>query len=321
MTTESFLTLLSIIGVLFLMLICGFLCRRTGVIDDAASKRLSSLIIKLCQPMMIVGALISKPFDAAMLREGLVYMAVGFLLHPFMLLIALAVRPLFGDEGKRKISEFAITFTNCGFIGFPILETVFEGRGAFNGAFFVIGFHVYIWTLGMAILSRGRDDIRLTPRKALINYGTVPCAIGLLLYLSQALVTMPPFIVSFCNYLGNMCMPVSLLVTGALLATQSFGSIARSRTLYAFNAVKLLFVPLAVCLVAKLATLWMPNAYDVVLFSTVIAALPSAATVTMLGEMYDIEPTFASQVVGTSSLFSLATLPLMYFVGDFIAKW
>ncbi len=320
MNITTFYNLLSIIGILFLLLLTGMICRRVGWVDDMASKRLSKLIIALAQPMMIVGALISKEFSMELLKEGLFYTLIGFLIHPLMALFAILVGKLYRNENERKISTFATIFTNCGFIGFPILEAIFPGKGAFYGAFFVIGFHIYIWTLGIAILSRGREDIRLTPKKALINFGTVPCAIGLILYLLKGLVEIPAFMVDFCNHLGNLCLPISVLVTGALLATQSFKAIFQNKRLYLFNLIKLIAVPLAVCLVAKLVTLGMADSYRTVLFCTVIAALPSAATITMLSEMYDISPAYAAQTVGSSSLLSVGTLPLMYFIGDLIAR-
>jgi len=322
MDSAVFFDLLGVIGILFLILACGVVCRKVGVIDDAAAHRLSKLIIWLCQPMMIVGALISKPFTPELLREGAVYALIGFLLFPLAALFAFPMTHFFSEPDEQKISRFALIFTNCGFLGFPILEAIFPGKGAFYGAFFVIGFHVYVWTLGMWVLSRGRDDIRLTWRKALVNFGTIPCLIGLVLYLSKALLPFetPALLVSFCNRLGDLCMPISILVTGALLATQSPRVMAKNGRLWLFNAYKLLIIPVLVALVAKLVTLGMGDSYRIILFATTIAALPSASTVTMLSELYDIRPGYAAATVGTSSLFAAATLPLMYFVGDFIAR-
>ena len=59
MDTTTFINLLSIIGILFLIMVTGYICRRIGLINADASKHLSRLIICLCQPMMIVGALVS----------------------------------------------------------------------------------------------------------------------------------------------------------------------------------------------------------------------------------------------------------------------
>ena len=320
MNLHTFLHLLEVIGILSLLMATGYICRRVRLIDDTASKRLSALIIKVGQPMMIVGALISKEFSTQALKTGLTFMLIGFLIHPLMALFAYLTGPLYRDEAERKISRFCTIFTNCGFIGFPILEAIFPGEGAFIGAFFVIGFHIYIWTLGIFILGQGREDIRLTPKKALLNLGTIPCAIGLSLYLLKAVLHIPVFMIDFTNHLGDLCLPISVLITGALVAKQGLKSMLLNRRLYLFNAIKLIGVPLAVCLIAKLVTLGMADSYRIILFCTVISALPSAASITMLAELYDINPEYAAQTVGSSSILSVGTLPLLYFIGDLVAR-
>lgn len=320
MDSVTFFNLLSIIGILFLMLITGYICRRLGIIDDVASKRLSKLIITVGQPMMIIGALISKDFSWELFGAGMIYMLIGFLLHPAMALIAFIAAPLFPSAPRRGISIFSIIFNNCGFIGLPILNAIFPGRGAFYGAFFLIGFHVYIWTLGLYILSRDSDNVKLTAKKAVFNFGTIPCALGLVLYLCKAVLPIPTFVVDFTNHLGNLCLPISLLIIGALLATQDMRKMLSDWRLYFFNFVKLIIVPLFICLIAKLVTLGMEDSHSVILFCTVIAAMPSATTVAMLSEMYDLDSPYAAQVVGTTSMFSLATLPLMFFIADLVAR-
>ena len=60
---ETFPSLLSIILTLFLLMVVGYICRKTGVIDSTASKKLSSLIISVGQPMLIVSALANAEFS------------------------------------------------------------------------------------------------------------------------------------------------------------------------------------------------------------------------------------------------------------------
>lgn len=320
MDLTTFYNLLTIIGVLFLVMASGYLCRKRGIINDNASNRMSKLIIEIGQPLLIIGSLVSKEFSWELLKSGLLYLGIGFLLHPLMGLVALLSGRFFADPDEKKLTQFALTFTNCAFIGFPILAAVFPENGTFYGAFFVIGFHIYIWTLGILMLSRGRDDIKLTPKKAFLNFGTVPCAIGFALYMLKALIPMPALLTDFCSYMGSLCMPISVLITGALLATQKPRDILTNPHLYLFNAIKLLLLPTLVCGIAKLATLGMASSYEIVMFCTVISALPSAATITMLAELYGIKPGYAAQTVGSSSLLSVATLPLMYFIADLVAK-
>jgi len=218
---------------------------------------------------------------------------------------------------EAKIFEFALVFSNCGFIGFPILDSLLgNGIGSFMGAFYVISFHLFLWTWGILILGRGRPDIRLTPKKILLNYGTVPCAIGLILYLLKPIFTLPDFLGKFFTYLASLCTPISVLVTGGLLATISLSAMFRDKRMYFHSAVKLVLFPILICLLAKLCG--MSETY--ILLSTAMVGMPGATSITMLSEMYDLEPGLASETVGMTSLLCTATLPLVMLFAQWIAQ-
>ncbi len=315
----NFSALLTIIATLFLLMACGFFARKAGIIDDVASKRLSTLIIKIGQPMMIISALVEADFSYENLTDGFLYIGVGLLLHTFMAVIAFFLCKGFKDLDERKITEFSLVFTNGGFIGFPIMEALFGPKGLFLASFYVISFHLFIWSWGMAIIARGRGDIKLTVRKIFVNLGSVPCVIGILLYMAVIPFpgfALPAFITKFMSYLSGLCTPISVLITGALLATRTPKQIFGSGKIYYFSALKLIGIPLLVCVLCKLIGL--PD--SMVLFCTVEAALPAAASITMFAEMYGLNAGYASQTVGTSSLLSVGTLPLVLLAADWIVK-
>ena len=124
MNLATFLNLLSIIGVLFLLMGTGFFARRLNIINTESPKHLSKLIITIGQPMMIVAALISKDFSAENLKAGLFYMALGFLLHPVLAIFGFLFTPLCAKDKQRNLTTFGFIFNNCAFIGFPILSAV-----------------------------------------------------------------------------------------------------------------------------------------------------------------------------------------------------
>ena len=298
---------------------CGFFARKRNIIDDVASKRLSALIIKIGQPMMIISALVEAEFSYENLTDGLVIVALGMVLHALMAGMAFVLCKGFRDLDERKITEFSLVFTNAGFIGFPIMEALFGPKGLFLASFYVISFHLFLWSWGIAILARKRSDIKLTVKKIFINLGSIPCLIGVLLYM--AVIPFPNFVIpafvsKFMMYLSNLCTPISVLITGALLATRTPKQIFGSKKIYYFSAMKLVVIPLVVCVIAKLIGL--PE--YLVLFATVEAALPSAATITMFSEMYDLNAGYASQTVGTSSLLSVGTLPLVLLIAQWIVS-
>lgn len=315
----NFSALLTIIATLFLLMACGFFARKRNIIDDVASKRLSALIIKIGQPMMIISALVEAEFSYENLTDGLVIVALGMVLHALMAGMAFVLCKGFRDLDERKITEFSLVFTNAGFIGFPIMEALFGPKGLFLASFYVISFHLFLWSWGIAILARKRSDIKLTVKKIFINLGSIPCLIGVLLYM--AVIPFPNFVIpafvsKFMMYLSNLCTPISVLITGALLATRTPKQIFGSKKIYYFSAMKLVVIPLVVCVIAKLIGL--PE--YLVLFATVEAALPSAATITMFSEMYDLNAGYASQTVGTSSLLSVGTLPLVLLIAQWIVS-
>lgn len=311
----NFPALLSINLTLFLLIICGWLCRRWKIIDTAASKRFSKLILSVGQPMLIVASLNNAEYSPENLKLAGQVTLLGFALHALIATLAYFMCKLIKRNfNKAKIFEFSLVFGNCGFIGFPILDSLLgNGFGSFLGAFYVISFHLFFWTWGILIFARGRDDIKLTPKKILLNFGTVPCAIGVLLYFLKPVFVLPDFAGNFMNYLGNLCTPISVLVTGALLATISLRQMFTNWKLYLHSLLKLILFPLAVCVLATIIGL--PEL--LVLLATAMTAVPCGASVSMLAELYDIEPAYASQTVGMTSILSTATLPVIML----LAKW
>ena len=313
-----------VVATLFILLAIGFLCRKKGIIDDIASKKLSRLILSVGQPAMLISSLASAEFNDENLRIALIMVILGFVYHILLAVLSyIFSAPLKKNLDEQKLSEFGFMFANCAFIGFPIFEALLGPVGKFMASFLCVSFNILLWTWGMIIMGRGRNDIKLTPKKALINFGTIPCLIGFLLFMLKAPAIgfeLPEFIMSGAQYLSNLCTPISVLVTGALIATQSPRKIFLNWKLYYFNAVKLILLPLILCLLSKLLLILIPiEGLEIyAIFVTAAAALPTASSVTMMAETYGLDSGYSSLTVGTSSLLAVLTIPLTMMVAGWI---
>ena len=333
-----------VVATLFVILAIGFLCRKIKIIDDVASKKLSRLILSVGQPAMLIGSLSSAEYNDDNLKTALIMLVLGFVFHIFLAVISfIFALPLKKKLDEQKLSEFGLMFTNCAFIGFPIFEALLPGKGQFMASFLCISFNILLWTWGLIIMGRGRNDIKLTIKKALVNFGTIPCLIGFVLFLlkNPAIaidipsfeifgrtvnsigihgLALPEFLANAAQYLTNLCTPISLLVTGALIATQSPKKIFLNWKIYYFNAVKLILFPLIVCLISKLLLIIIPiDGLEIyATFVTAAAALPTASSVTMMAENYGLDSGYSSLTVGTSSILAVLTIPLMMTVAGFI---
>ena len=320
---------LTLVVTLFLMLIVGYVAGKTKIVSETASKNLSKLIIAIGQPALIIFSLVRMEYSTENLLLGLQTLGFGFALHGILAVFSFLAFLRFRTLDERKITEFAAIFGNVGFIGIPLLESLFGPKGAFMGAFFVVSFNVFLWTWGIMILARQRPDIKLTPKK-LLNYGTVPSMIGLALFLLKGLLPrvlpeafvqgvsyVAPPVLSCLSYMASLCTPVSMLIIGALLATRSLRQIFLSGKIYYLSFIKLLVFPLLVALAMRLMgfdTGW-------ILFGVTVTAMPCATTVTMLAELHDIAPGYSAQAVGTTSLLSIATMPCVLWITQRILEW
>ena len=316
----DFSAFLNTVITIFVILIVGFVLGKIKIIDSTASKKFSALIVSIGQPALIINSIISKPYSPDNFKLSPISLCFGFAMHIIMAVIAFFACIKIKDLNERKITEFAMIFGNIGFLGIPVMGSLFPDNGAFVASFFVVSFNILLWIIGLAIIARKRDDIKLTVKKIFINKGTVPTIIGFLIFLIPAVFpsfTLPTVVSSSIQYIASLCTPISMLIIGALLSTRTVKHIFGSGKVYYLCLFKLLLLPLFFCFALKIlgfSDFW-------VLFVTAASAMPSASTTSMFAELYDTAPGFSAQGVGTSTLLSIVTMPLVIFVATEIIKW
>ena len=316
----DFTSFLNTVITMFIILIVGYVLGKINVIDGVASKKLSSLIVIVAQPALIINSIISKQYSSENLSLSLLSLALGLCMHFIMSVIAFVACLKIKDLNERKITEFAMIFGNIGFLGIPVLGSLFPENGEFVASFFVVSFNILLWVIGLGIIARKRDDIKLTAKKIFINKGTVPTLIGYIVFLIPALFpefTVPVVVKSSVSYIASLCTPISMLIIGALLSTRSFKQIFGSGKAYYLCLFKLIIIPLFFCFTLKIlgfSDFW-------VIFITAVSSMPAATSASMFAEIYDTAPGFSAQGVGTSTLFSVLTMPCMILLATEVVKW
>ena len=316
----DFSAFLNTVITMFVILIVGFVLGKTNVIDSTASKKLSKLIVTVAQPALIINSIISSPYSAENLKLAAISLIIAFAMHFIMALISFVACLKLKEANERKITEFAMVFGNIGFLGIPVLGSLFPENGAFVASFFVVSFNILLWIIGLGIIARGREDIKMNAKKVLINKGTVPSLIGFVVFLIPAVFpqfALPVFVTKSISYIASLCTPVSMLIIGALLAPRSMKNIFGSGKVYYLCLFKLIIIPLIFCFTLKLlgfSDFW-------VLFVTAVSAMPSASSTSMFAELYDTAPGFSAQGVGTSTLLSIGTMPLIIFIASKVVEW
>lgn len=297
---------------LFTVVIVSFVATKAKLITESFTKGFSTFIICVAQPFMIMSALSEVEFSVENLIGGFTVTGIGFILMAVSAGIAFISTTRFKDADEKKIGQFALIFGNTGFMGIPVLESAFGKIGAFYGAFFVITFHITLWTYGMILLAKGRTDIKVKPLNMLVNYGTIPVLIGIILYILPFKMPIP--VSKAMSVLSSMCAPGSMIIVGNIIAGITVKELLLDYKVYFLCVVKLIVTPLIVCLTAVLTGLKEEYVY---LF-TILSALPSATNTAMYATLYDIAPKFGAKLCSISTVISVATVPIVIYLAKFI---
>lgn len=290
---------------MFLLIVVGYTARKFNIVDESLSKKLSNLILCIAMPFLMLSALLGVDFSKENLFTGLGMIVVSGVLHLISAGISfICSRPL-KTVKERQIFQYSAIFENSAFYGFPVLHAIFGPKGVFWGSFYVITFNILTWTYGMFLLSKANKDIKMSPKKMFVNYGTIPCLIGLVLYISQ--IKLPTPVINTMDYLGGLSTPISMLIIGGVLAGIPIKRLFTNIKAYWLTFTKLILLPIIIGGVALICRL--PS--DIACFCAVMAGMPTAATTTVFAERYDIEPEFAALCVGITTLCSVATIPLI----------
>ncbi len=306
---------------MFLVLIVGFILGKTSIIDTKASKAFSTLLVMVAQPALIISSITSKSYSPDNLKLGLLGVGLSLAMHCVIALVARIMCVKIKNFNEKKITEFAMVFGNTGFLGIPLFSVLFPENGAFVASFFIVGFNILLWIIGLGIIARGRDDIKLTPKKIFINKGTVASLIGFVIFMIPAIpgcgeFELPVFISSAVNYISGLCTPISMLLAGALIARRKLTDIFASGKIYYLIVMRLVVVPLIFCFILKIigfSDFW-------VIFLTIALGLPSATSTITFAEVFDTSPEYAAQCVGATTLFSIATMPCVVLLAEQICK-
>lgn len=287
--------------VMFLLILVGYLAVRAQVLGAEARRSFSTLLVNIVVPAMIVDSYLI-PFDpdilANLVRTALV--STGALLIGLGIAL-LATRRM--QSPDRPILRFAITFSNAGYMGFPLIEALFGAEGLLYASIFNTFFNILIWTAGIALLdpgAKGANPVRELVKKPAL----LAVALGLVLYLGR--VPVPDLIAQPIGLLGGMNTPLSMLITGIIIATSDLKDVIRRGALWQTILLRMLAVPAAaVLLCLATGTGGMVGAVIILL-----EACPCAAITSVFAVQYRYDEQLAAGAVVVSTLLSIAALPL-----------
>jgi hypothetical protein len=284
---------------LFLILIVGYFARKRAILTSELTSGLTNFLINVTSPFMIISSF-QFAFSKEMLASAGKILTFSFLAHIFSTLIGLIIFKKY-PENIRKILRFTTTFSNCGFMGFPLLQSIYGKFGVFYGSIYVVGFNIFLWTIGVMIFTGERDLSAI--KKAFLSPNIIAVLIGITTFILSLKIPTP--IYSALEIIGEMTTPISMLVVGSTLAEMKLKELFSGFAVYYGTLIRLVIIPLLSLLITGLLN-FEPLLQGVCVIST---ATPAAATTAIFAEKYNGDSAFASRIIVISTVLSIITLP------------
>lgn len=289
-------------------IVIGYVLNKKRMINAQTNKSISAIIVNVSNPALVIYAVTGQQEVNAEVIKLIGFGAVLYLLLPLAALAAvLLIKPKLDERG---VYQMLLVFGNIIFMGFPIVQAMYGNQAILYLNILNLPFTLLIFTYGVRLLRGRQGGIGggFTV-KDLLTPGFLSALASLIIYLTR--LKLPGFLVNALGFVGGLTTPLSMIVLGSMMAAYSFRDILRTKKLYLLSFVKLLVMPAAGYVLARLLF------SDPVLVGviTISLAMPSATLCAMLGEQYGTEQQagLAAQGVLMTTILSLVSIPLVIF--------
>lgn len=291
--------------ILFLVMLLGFMMARKKIIDRKVSKSLSWITVNIANPALILSGSQGNSIEK---KEMLFLIVLAFGIFLFLIILAEIIIPIFSlDNSENGVYKVLFVFSNIGFMGFPIISSVYGSKGLLYGSIFLLPFNILIYTYGIMCMSKQKTGIKQKLIK-LFNIGLIAGITSLVLAVNK--VTLPNVAGQLISMLSALTAPLSMIVIGASFTEISIRQIFCDIRLLIFAILKLVIVPLIGIAMIKCIT--SNDILNGVCF--IMLATPSGSMVAMMAEQYNGNYITAAKGVALTTVLSVITMPLLFAV-------
>lgn len=285
---------------MFIILLIGAGAYKARIADEETGSRLTRVLLNIISPCVI---LLSYQIDFD--KERLYGLAVTVILSFASFLIAIAVSKIAVPKNAgpdMAVERMSIVYSNCGFIGIPLIDGILGREGVFYMTAYLTVFNIFIWSHGIMLMSGKSESMKKTVR-SLINPSNAAIILGILLFLTG--IRLPEIFREPVALIAGMNTPAAMLISGINLAQSDFlGGLKNKRT-YIISIAKLIVVP-SLTLLLLLAA----GADRSISITILTAAVcPSGAMSTMFALQYKRNSQYASNLLTITTAMSLITIP------------
>lgn len=286
---------------MFLILLLGAVLAKLNIIDSQTNKKLSNLLLMVVTPMLILSSY-QMEFTMELLYGWLEALLLTILAFAIVIISSRFLVPK-SEKWDVPLERIGLIYSNCGYIGVPLLSVLFGAEGVFYMTVYMTVFNILVWTQGVTLLT-GKGSLKQM-LKNLCSPMVISVFVGLFLFFTQ--LPIPSLLSNPIQMVGNINTPLAMIVAGASLADTNILQMLKTARIYLISALKLIVCPLLFIMIVG----WF-HWTELPLMTVYIAtACPVGTTATLLALRYGRDNSYSTQLLAVSTILSIVTIPLM----------
>lgn len=289
---------------MMLLLLVGVVVAKAGVVDAETNRRMTRFALVVPQSAVILSSAVNMEMEMTP-GKVLLVLAAGAAMYALLVVMGLLAPKLYRfAPSDRGLFSFLAIFGNVSYMGFPLVRALFGSDAVFYAALLSIPFNCLAYTLGVRLVSSGTER-GLLSWKQFVNPPLVSSLLAIVIIFLP--IDWPGPVVRALGTLGDMILPLSMIIIGASLGSQKLKDVLGDWRVYAYVPVRLIVAPVLLWLTMR------PFLHDELLFRVIVllGATPSAAMAAMLCIEYHGNERLASRTIFVSTVLSVVTIPLI----------
>lgn len=291
---------------LFAIVVVGYAAGKLGYMGGTFDKRLSKLVIDITCPALILSSAMTGELPDRSLIAPLLLVSV--LTYVVLTVVAfLLPRYITRRKDDEGVVGFALMFGNVGFMGYPVVASVFGHEAVFYAAVLNVVNTFAVFTVGTMLVT-GKNEVNGSRFQSKVLYSTPMVAAYItMLIVALRIEDIPAFVSQPLTMIGNITVPAALLIIGSSMSHLPLRAMLGNTTVYVTTVLRLVVLPAALFFLC--AALGFSD--FVVGINTVVVAMPVATYGTILCLRHGKDTTLITEVTFVTTLLSMATIPLL----------
>ncbi len=289
------------VAILLVFIIVGYLLKKADVIPENGATILSKMLFYVFVPAMNF-----QTFSQRLTMENLYEQTEVIFYSIVILLLTVLGGKLLGklfskDSYEQGVYAYTFISPNFGYAGYALMAAVGGDAMLLQMMIFTFAMTIYINTEGYRVLS-GAERVSL---RASITPGIIAILLGAGCGLAS--IQLPNFCIEAVSKAAGCMAPVSMLLTGLVIAEFPLKEILFRKKTYLVTALRLVGIPALLCGILTM----LHTDQNIIMICLLTYAMPCGLNPIIYPKLVGRDCRTGASFALVSAIFSIVTLPLL----------